>query len=249
MADLEATRIIDQSHSRANLNESKSDNQTRKIKVKYPLFLVVFGYQTKQKGNMFRRAQRDDVKSQSSARPATSSRNPMNAGEQTQSAHNLSNPTPDSKAEKSKKNMFESPSAIVITEGNRDQLVEPLFVAKAKVETPQSTARYKYTVTQGDVEDEPSKAVPEDIPQLADDALDDDSLCTICYSQKSNTVLLDCGHGGICIDCATDTMKKNNHCLFCRQRVVQIIEIDPAEVKRGLYKVINSFYVSDGTFP
>lgn len=240
MADLEATRLMDQSNSRLNLNESKSDTITKKIKVKYPLFL------TKQQGNMFRRAQRTDVKSQqTSARTGSSPGNQISAGDKTQSAVFMQRSPQHSQRDK-KKDPFESGSAIVITEGNRDPVVDQ-FVAKAKVETPMSTARYKYTVTQGDVEESPKKE-PE-IPQLPDDALDDDTLCTICYSQKSNTVLLDCGHGGICIDCATDTMKKNNHCLFCRARVVQIIEIETSEVKRGLYKVINSFYVSDGSYP
>lgn len=210
MADLEATRLLDQSNSRLNLNESKSDTLTKKIKVKYPLFL------TKQQGNMFRRAERSDVKTQVSARTGANPGNQISLGEKTKSAVFVQRSSQHSQRDK-KKDQFESSSAIVITEGNRDEIVEQ-FVAKIKVESPMSSARYRYTVTQGDVEDEPKQEV--DIPQLPDDALDDDSLCTICYSQKSNTVLLDCGHGGICIDCATDTMKKNNHCLFCRARVV-----------------------------
>jgi hypothetical protein len=61
----------------------------------------------------------------------------------------------------------------------------------------------------------------------------------------SNAVLLDCGHGGVCLECAIDTMKKNNLCFLCRSSVVQIIEIDLSkEVRKGLYKVLNSFYVS-----
>lgn len=239
MADLDASRLVDQSQSRAGLNESKSDTITKKIKVRYPLFL------TKQNGNMFRRAQREDVKSQSSARNASNNQNQISSSEKTKSAV-FAQKTPKQSQRGSKMDPFQSPSAIVITEGNKEEITEQ-FVAKALDDEPMSTARYKYTITQGDKDDDPQKE--PNVPQLPDDALDDDSLCTICYSQKSNTVLLDCGHGGICIDCATDTMKKNNHCLFCRARVVQIIEIDTDEIKRGLYKVVNSFYVSDGTYP
>lgn len=238
VADLEASRIADQSHSRLGLNESKSDSNTKKVKVRYPLFL------TKQNGNMFRRAQREDVRTRSSARNAPVINSQLPTGDQTKSAI-FAHRTPGSTQRNYKSDPFESSSAIVITEGNKD-VVADQFVAKERVDEPLSTTRYKYTVTQGDV-DEPK--IEKTIPQLPDDALDDESLCTICYSQKSNTVLLDCGHGGICIDCATDTMKKNNHCLFCRARVIQIIEIDTNEVKRGLYKVVNSFYVSDGTYP
>lgn len=235
MADLESTRLADQSHSRANINESRSEPSTKKIKVKYPLFL------TKHHGNMFRRAKRDDVKTQASARDSNSGQAQYLGADQTQSA------VFGQLGSNSTKNMdiFRSNSAIVITESGKDQISEQ-FVAKEKIESPLGSARFKYTITHPD--DEPTKK-EEKIPELPDDALDDETLCTICYSQKSNTVLLDCGHGGICIDCATDTMKKNNHCLFCRQRVVQIIEIETSEFKRGLYKVINSFYVSDGTFP
>lgn len=245
IADLEVTRLNDQSHSRVGLNESKSDASTKKIKVKYPLFL------TKQNGNMFRRAQREDVKNQSSARNAVTTKH-MVANDQTKSAiFGSKSNTPANSSRTGKKNAFESNSAIVITEGDRDKIQQ--YVAKERVDEPLSSARYKYTITQGDQDKEETEPNPEQkiptIPQLPDDALDDDSLCTICYSQKSNTVLLDCGHGGICIDCATDTMKKNNHCLFCRARVIQIIEIETSEIKRGLYKVINSFYVSDGTYP
>ena len=84
--------------------------------------------------------------------------------------------------------------------------------------------------------------MPKDAPVDADD---DGGLCTICFTGAINTVLLDCGHGGICLDCAIDAMKKNNTCPFCRQKVVQIIEIENTETRKGLYKVLNSFYVSD----
>ena len=75
---------------------------------------------------------------------------------------------------------------------------------------------------------------------------EEEGLCSICFSEPASTVLLDCGHGGICLACAIDSMKKNNHCLFCRERVVQIIEIDTKDLGNGLYKVVNSYYVSDG---
>lgn len=138
------------------------------------------------------------------------------------------------------------------------------YVFKEKIAAPLTSARFRYTMTtipsakntprgEAKPEGEENKNSKDDkeevVPTVNDTQLDDDGLCTICYSQKANTVLLDCGHGGICIDCATDTMRKNNHCLFCRQRVIQIIEIQTDEIKKGLYKVVNSYFVSDGTFP
>ena len=42
-----------------------------------------------------------------------------------------------------------------------------------------------------------------------------------------------------------DTIKKNNICALCREPVTQIIEINPrVEIRNGLYKVLNSYYVS-----
>ena len=74
---------------------------------------------------------------------------------------------------------------------------------------------------------------------------EEDSLCYICFSNPANCIYLDCGHGGVCLDCAIDSIKKNNICTLCREKVVQIIEIDYRhEIREGLYKVTNSYFVS-----
>ena len=75
-------------------------------------------------------------------------------------------------------------------------------------------------------------------------AEEDDSLCVICFTNIPNAVFLDCGHGGVCINCAIDSMKRNNSCLLCRNLVVQILEIESLKETDGLFKVLNSFYVS-----
>lgn len=110
----------------------------------------------------------------------------------------------------------------------------------------QNSARIKYNIA--DKEKAIEVVTQRESMPAHDQQLEDDSgLCTICYSENANTVLLDCGHGSICLTCAVDSMKKNNQCLFCRAKVIQIIEIDNTEVRKGLYKVLNSFYVSDET--
>ena len=48
---------------------------------------------------------------------------------------------------------------------------------------------------------------------------DDESLCIICFTNQANSVLLDCGHGGVCIECSLDAMKQNNVCVLCRKEV------------------------------
>ena len=116
------------------------------------------------------------------------------------------------------------------------------YVFKDATDHIQNSARVRYNVAN---KEKAIKIVTEreTMPEAMED--DDGGLCTICYSENANTVLLDCGHGSVCLTCAIDSMKKNNHCIFCRAKVVQIIEIDMTEVKKGLYKVVNSFYVSD----
>lgn len=116
------------------------------------------------------------------------------------------------------------------------------YVFKDKTESIQNSARVRFNMAPKE------KAIEivtnrETMPETND--FDDDGLCQVCFSENANSVLLDCGHGSVCLQCAIDSMKKNNSCIFCRAKVTQIIEIDIAEVRKGLYKVLNSFYVSD----
>ena len=47
-------------------------------------------------------------------------------------------------------------------------------------------------------------------------------------SRPRDAVLLECGHGGICIGCAKRVFKKKGRaCPMCRQPVSQIVQISP----------------------
>ena len=120
---------------------------------------------------------------------------------------------------------------------------------KEKLSEPLKSARFKFNIA-NKVKAEEILSQREVVPEVPEQKImpttEDDGLCQICFSCAANTVLLDCGHGGICLDCAIDSMKKNNYCIFCREKVVQIIEIEANEIRNGLFKVVNSFYVSDG---
>lgn len=98
------------------------------------------------------------------------------------------------------------------------------------------------------VDKKDKKKKDEELPKIEkkqEVVVEDDVPCYICFSDQPNSVLLNCGHGGICVDCAIDSMKKNNCCFLCREIVYQIIEIDlEKQVEPGLFKVLNSYYVS-----
>lgn len=50
----------------------------------------------------------------------------------------------------------------------------------------------------------------------AGEAQSEDSMCTICFSNDSNCIIMDCKHSGVCKDCSLDMIKKAPVCPFCR---------------------------------
>lgn len=106
---------------------------------------------------------------------------------------------------------------------------------------PDTSRRDKFEITNMSIQEasarfRTSERTQEENPE--------DSLCFICFTNEPNAVFLDCGHGGVCLTCSIDAMKKNNSCTICRQVVVQILEIESLQNTEGLFKVLNSFYVS-----
>lgn len=37
---------------------------------------------------------------------------------------------------------------------------------------------------------------------------------------------MDCGHGGVCYECAIENWKKSNNCVICRSEVKMIYEVE-----------------------
>jgi len=46
--------------------------------------------------------------------------------------------------------------------------------------------------------------------------------CIVCMDSKSNTVLLPCGHLGVCIECANALKTSTQTCPVCRQKIVSV---------------------------
>ena len=59
------------------------------------------------------------------------------------------------------------------------------------------------------------------------------SLCSMCYENLSNAVLMDCGHGGICYECSLELWKSVGVCHMCRAPIAQVLQIE-----LGLSKVV-----------
>lgn len=67
---------------------------------------------------------------------------------------------------------------------------------------------------------------------------DDEKQCRICCMNNANTVLVNCGHGGVCYDCAVIAGKKKDQCFECRGQVEGIYIIDPNPILSNIVKGI-----------
>ena len=43
----------------------------------------------------------------------------------------------------------------------------------------------------------------------------------VCFVNDPNAVNMNCGHGGICYDCAIEIMQKTGECYLCRQVIIK----------------------------
>jgi len=60
-----------------------------------------------------------------------------------------------------------------------------------------------------------------------------ETLCYICEIHQANTILSDCGHAGMCIDCAKESLVKKNSCMQCRRPVKSIYQIEKEDKING----------------
>ena len=75
-------------------------------------------------------------------------------------------------------------------------------------------------------------------------ATDEDS-CIICYSNRGDVCLMNCGHGGICFDCASTVVtERSKLCPVCRSEITQILHVNP--IYFWLKKGLGIFYSDSG---
>lgn len=72
---------------------------------------------------------------------------------------------------------------------------------------------------------------------VPNDLEDGDGTCWICCTAPANAVLMECGHGGICVSCATQCWKKKPPlCPLCRSRIIMVVKIDEPD-EQGIVRV------------
>ena len=72
------------------------------------------------------------------------------------------------------------------------------------------------------------KAVRQSVYKM-EESEDAEILCFICCVNKPNSAFMECGHGGICFECAKETWSKKAGCMTCRKRIKQIVKFVPVE--------------------
>ncbi len=71
--------------------------------------------------------------------------------------------------------------------------------------------------------------------------------CVVCMSDTAaDGVIMPCGHGGICYDCALQMLKKNAEedesqvCHLCREPIEQVLKVDMNTVFKEYIRVLES---------
>ena len=62
----------------------------------------------------------------------------------------------------------------------------------------------------------------------------EEKVCKVCYARDGDTIVNNCGHGGMCSTCAKDIMKQMGTCMMCRKPidVIYVIKVlDDARVQ------------------
>ena len=59
-----------------------------------------------------------------------------------------------------------------------------------------------------------------------------EDLCTICYANQPDCIILDCHHGGICKACSIDFLTKKNECPFCRKNILKVCVVKKVDDTR-----------------
>jgi len=93
--------------------------------------------------------------------------------------------------------------------------------------TPTKAARKKlskHELSADDIDLADEVKNPGDL-EYESQAKNDEGICIVCMDKAANAVFMNCGHGGVCYDCAMETWKKSNFCVVCRSEIKAIYEV------------------------
>ncbi len=54
---------------------------------------------------------------------------------------------------------------------------------------------------------------------------DTDSMCVVCIERPADAILLECGHSGLCVQCATMLWNQARRCPLCRRGFAAVMRI------------------------
>jgi hypothetical protein len=60
----------------------------------------------------------------------------------------------------------------------------------------------------------------------------DDKLCKICYMKNANTIVNNCGHAGMCSECAVNVLASFPTCMMCRGTIDKVLVIKRVDAKQ-----------------
>jgi hypothetical protein len=62
--------------------------------------------------------------------------------------------------------------------------------------------------------------------------------CYVCFEKSSDSIIKECGHGGVCFSCATKYILIKNQCMVCRGTAQTVMKILPEPVRdNNIFKV------------
>lgn len=59
----------------------------------------------------------------------------------------------------------------------------------------------------------------------------DETTCYVCMAAPASAILLECGHVGICLDCAVRLCATTRRCPLCRKYISRVREIEITTVQ------------------
>jgi len=82
---------------------------------------------------------------------------------------------------------------------------------------------------------------PNPQPSFVNNSETEETICQICFDKAPDSVFMECGHGGVCFNCALDVWRNSEECYLCRARIEQILQLDCEQVNSDrYYKIIAS---------